>query len=309
MFYFGFGFLKSCMDDHSFSIQEGVLDMLQEKLFLPDVNLAHTYKQISSYHLPGKKEIKATNIETLQEPFQSFVYANSSRTTLAIDLPVLVTRNSNRPIVMICAMDALPPLPESNFWEGKLVNHSYDVGLGVPFSLVDDWTVPKGSLFSNLAFFKELLHHFDLYITDIYKLFFRLSTGNGYINSNAIHDYTQLQNLAGVNIHASILEAEIDSVQTKLIITLGSASRGALALLMKQNHNTALQLQAWNENLQHYKWNSKIPWIASPHISNAANGTKKLLLQNSNYNHIQGQYANERLARIIVHEIKQQKLI
>jgi uracil-DNA glycosylase len=295
------------MIDHRFSIQEGVLDMLQEKLFLPNVNLTHTYKQISSYHLPGNKEIKATKIDSLQEPFRSFIYNNSSRTTLAVDLPVLVSRNSNRPVVMICAMDALPPIPESNFWEGKLVNHSYDVGLGVPFSLVVDWTVSKGSLFSNLAFFKELLQHFDLYITDIYKLFFRISTGNSYINSNTIHDYTRLQTTGGENIHASILEAEIDIVQPKLIITLGSASRGALALLMKQNNNTAFQLQAWSENLQHYKWNSQIPWIASPHISNAANGTKKLLLQNSNYNHIQGQYANERLARIIIHEIKQHR--
>jgi uracil-DNA glycosylase len=181
---------------------------------------------------------------------------------------------------MICAMDALPPIPESNFWEGKIVNHSYDVGIGVPFSLVDDWTIPRGSLFSNLAFFKEMLQHFDLYITDIYKLFFRLSSGDKYINSNSINDYTQLQNIDGKNVHASIIEAEIEIVQPQLIITLGSASRGALALLIKQNHNTDLQLQAWNEDLQQYLWNSQIPWIASPHISNAANRTKKLLLQN-----------------------------
>lgn len=297
------------MTDHLFSIHKEVLEMLQEKLFLPNVDLAHTYKQISSYHLPGNQVIKATKIEALQEPFRSFVHSHSSRTTLAVDLPVLISRNSNRPIAMICAMDALPPIPESNFWEGKKVNHSLDVGLGVPFSLVDDWTVPRGSLFSNLAFFKEMLQHFDLYITDIYKLFFRLSSGNKYINSNSINDYTQLQNIDGKNVHASILEAEIDIVQPKLIITLGSASRAALALLTKQSHNTKLQLQAWNENLQQYLWNSQIPWIASPHISNAANGTKKLLLQNSNYNHINGQYANERLARIIIHEIKQQKLI
>jgi hypothetical protein len=297
------------MDDHSFSIQDGVLDMLQEKLFLPNVNLAHSYKQISSYKLPGNHAIKATNIEALQEPFRSFVHSHSSRTTLAVDLPVLISRNSIRPIAMICAMDALPPIPESNFWEGKIVNHSYDVGIGVPFSLVDDWTIPRGSLFSNLAFFKEILQHFDLYITDIYKLFFRLSSGDKYINSNSINDYTQLQNIDGKNVHASIIEAEIEIVQPQLIITLGSASRGALALLIKQNHNTDLQLQAWNEDLQQYLWNSQIPWIASPHISNAANRTKKLLLQNSNYNHIQGQYANERLARIIIHEIKQQKLI
>jgi hypothetical protein len=297
------------MTDHLFSIQKGVLEMLEEKLFLPNVNLAHTYKQISSYHLPGNQEIKATKIEALQEPFRSFVQSQPSKTTLAVDLPVLISKKSNRPIAMICAMDALPPIPESNFWEGKKVNHSLDVGLGVPFSLVDDWTIPRGSLFSNLAFFKEMLQHFDLYITDIYKLFFRLSSGDKYINSNAINDYTQLRNIDGKNVHASILEAEIDIVQPKLIITLGSASRAALALLTQQSHNTTLQLQAWNENLQQYLWNSQIPWIASPHISNAANGTKKLLLQNSNYNHINGQYANERLARIIIHEIKQQKLI
>lgn len=297
------------MTDHLFSSQEGVLSMLQEKLFLPNVNLALAYKQISSYNLPDNHEIKATKIELLQEPFRSFVLSHSSRTTLAVDLPILVSRNSNRPIVMICAMDALPPIPESNFWEGKLVNHSIDVGLGVPFSLVDDWTIPNGSLFSNLAFFKELLQHFDLYITDIYKLFFRLSLGNRYIKSHAINDYTQLQTIDGVNIHASILEAEIELVKPKLIITLGSASRSALAILSQQSQQTKMQLKAWNENLQQYSWNNQIHWIASPHISNAANGTKKLLLQNSKYSHINGHYANERLARIIIHEIKQQKLI
>ena len=297
------------MTDHLFSIQEEVLDMLQKKLFLPNVNLAHSYKQISSYNLSANKEIKAITIEALQEPFRSFVLSNSSRTTLAVDLPVLVSRNSNRPIVMICAMDALPPIPESNFWEGKLVNHSFDVGLGVPFSLFDDWTIPRGSLFSNLAFFKEILQHFDVYITDIYKLFFRLSSVNSYIRSNAINDYTQLQTIDGVNIHSSILEAEIELVKPKLIITLGSASRSALAILSQQSQQTKMQLKAWNENLQQYSWNNQIHWIASPHISNAANGTKKLLLQNSKYSHINGHYANERLARIIIHEIKQQKLI
>lgn len=297
------------MTDHLFSIQEEVLGMLQEKLFLPNVNLAHTYKQITSYHLPGNQEIKAAKIELLQEPFRSFVLSHSSRTTLAVDLPVLISKNTNRPIVMICAMDALPPIPESNFWDGKIVNHSIDVGLGVPFSLVDDWTIPRGSLFSNLAFFKEMLQHFDVYITDIYKLFFRLSSGNIYKNSNSINDYTQLRTIDGVNIHASILEAEIELVKPKLIITLGSASRSALAILSQQSQQTKMQLKAWNENLQQYSWNNQIPWIASPHISNAANGTKKLLLQNSKYSHINGHYANERLARIIIHEIKQQKLI
>ena len=297
------------MTDHLFSIHKEVLDMLQEKLFLPNVNLAHTYKQITSFHLPGNQEIKAAKIEFLQEPFRSFVLSHSTRTTLAVDLPVLISKNTNRPIVMICAMDALPPIPESNFWDGKIVNHSFDVGLGVPFSLVDDWTIPRGSLFSNLAFFKEMLQHFDVYITDIYKLFFRLSSGNRYKNSNSINDYTQLRNIAGENIHASILEAEIDLIQPKLIITLGSASRSALANLSQQSHQTTMQLKAWNENLQQYSLNNQIPWIASPHISNAANGTKKLLLQNSKYSHINGHYANERLARIIIHGIKQQKLI
>lgn len=270
------------MTDHLFSSQEGVLSMLQEKLFLPNVNLALAYKQISSYNLPDNREIKATRIELLQEPFRSFVLSHSSRTTLAVDLPILVSRNSNRPIVMICAMDALPPIPESNFWEGKLVNHSIDVGLGVPFSLVDDWTIPNGSLFSNLAFFKELLQHFDLYITDIYKLFFRLSSGNSYIKSHAINDYTQLQTIDGVNIHASILEAEIELVKPKLIITLGSASRSALAVLSQQSQQTKMQLKAWNENLQQYSWNNQIDWIASPHISNAANGTKNYFFKIQN---------------------------
>lgn len=288
------------MNEHRFSIQPGVIDILQEQLVLPSANLQRCYDQISSYHLPGNQNIAGTQLTHLREPFRSLMEAHTSRTTMAIDVPVLITQKSARPVLMICAMDALPPVPTSSFWQGRAVNHSFDVGLGVPFSLVDDWSIPRGSLFSNLAFFKELLEHFDLYITDIYKLFFRVQTGATFITSNSIQEYTQLANPLGENVHAAILKAEIEHVQPRLIITLGSAARQAMAKLIQQTQT----LRQWDAELQMYQWNEHIPWIASPHISNAANGTKKLLLQHPRYAGIDGVYANQRLAKILLHEIK-----
>jgi uracil-DNA glycosylase len=294
------------MPEHSFSSIPGIIELLEAQLICPQAHSLHqSYTQIADYHLPGNQKIDASRFCFLNGSLQNYLAQFSSKCSMAIDLPVLLHRGTVRPRIMICAMDALPPIPESIFWKDKSFNQREDVGLGVPFSLVDDWSIPRGSLFSNLAFFKEMLEEYDLYITDIYKLFFRIKMGGAYINSNALKEYTSLLNNEGLNFHASLLAKEIEIVRPELIITLGNASRNAMGFLIQHFQNRTIALQPWSDKVQQYQWNDRIPWIASPHISNAANSTKKLLLHNPAYSFIDGNYANQRLARILLHEIQQ----
>lgn len=283
-----------------------IIKTLESQFIHPKNGLTATYQQLTKYTKERKAaDILPATIFDFQEPLKSFLIANQDQlTTLAIDLPVYYQAQiPTSKTLMICAMDPLPPIPTSPFWKDKTIRFNEDVGFWAPFSLIDNWDEPTGSMRSNLPFFKTLLKHVNIYVTDVYKLFFRFQQQNGWLNSNAISTYTLLKNSNGVSIHGALLAKEIEYIQPSAIVTLGNASRNNL-LAMNEIVNAIHQAPVkWSDNLQKYYWNKDRLILASPHISGAANGAKAAILSNPSFQQITGNYQNERLAKIIVDQL------
>lgn len=283
-----------------------LIALLEEQLIQPQQGLSAIYADLISYsqyfQLPNQLNC---SLADFRAPLRHYLqHLQPDITTLAIDLPIYFkAEKQTDQTLMICAMDPLPPLPTSSFWEGKTIRLQEEVGFWAPFSLIDNWEQPTGSMKSNLPFFRTLLQTHNLYITDIYKLFFRIQKQNQLVNSNSTRAYTQLQNEKGENLHGAILAKEIECVKPQAIITLGNAARQQLLAINELENGAMQQSQKWAANIQHYKWRQTLPILASPHISGAANGTKAAILNNPDFAAISGKYQNERLARIILSQL------
>lgn len=275
--------------------------VLEEHLIQPKQGLPAIYQQLHSYASNANSIITKATVGNLKEPLRSYLLEHQHKlTTMAIDLPIyLASDKPGAQTLMVCAMDPLPPIPTSDFWKGKTIQFNNDIGFWAPFSLIDDWSCPFGSMRSNLPFFKTLLTEYNLYVTDIYKLFFRLEQ-SGYQNSNALPEYTEMISDRGVSFHGEILAKEIELVNPVAILTLGNASRNKLLALSNNLHSMEQVPIKWGNQLQHYQWNATLPILSSPHISGAANGAKAALLANPRYRDMSGAYQNERLAHIVL---------
>lgn len=283
-----------------------LIALLEEQLIQPQQGLSAIYTDLISYsqHFQLPNPLLAS-LADFRAPLRAYIqHLQPDITTLAIDLPIYFkAEKQTDQTLMICAMDPLPPLPTSSFWEGKPIRLQEEVGFWAPFSLIDNWEQPTGSMKSNLPFFRTLLQSHNLYITDIYKLFFRQIKPNRFVNSNSISTYTQFRNEVGSSLHGHILSKEIELIKPKAIITLGNAARQQLLAINELENGAMQQSQKWAANIQHYKWRQTLPILASPHISGAANGTKAAILNNPEFANISGRYQNERLANIILNHL------
>ena len=262
-----------------------------------------------------KKNLSFTDLSNLNPCFLEMVNeVNKNDTALffATDLPIYLesTHKKNAPTIMVCAMDSLPPVPlKVNHNQYILYSHQNskldlrnNIGFWAPFSLVEQNTD------SNAIFFNEMLRHYNIYVTDIYKLFFYIDKnkvnkkGNPvFSKSNSISDYRVLPS------HATILLEEIRIINPTCIITLGNNAGNALLKLQEENlkkwsdcYNTGgLQI---NDLKQDKATIEKIKVISIPHISGAANGSKTLILNNDMWKNILGKNI-EKYAYIILHTL------
>jgi hypothetical protein len=204
---------------------------------------------------------------------------NSDVRNLGIDFPVLLSKAGNRSTLMICAMDPL---------RADIEDDSKSISPWVPFSIVNNpIQETKYSEKENLVFFQVLLEEYNLYVTDIFKLFYR----NGEIKSNS------LKNFISLSIHREILEKEIERIQPDIIITLGNNARSAIATIFP------VQCQEWSDTIHEVQKVNGQSILMIPHISQSANGTKSPILNNSNYSDIAGS-GNEKYAKIVIQQIK-----
>lgn len=207
---------------------------------------------------------------------------NLSVRTIGIDFPIKLSKGKNRPVLMICAMDPLRADNEQKLPEDKLTDW-------VPFSVIKNPDkVKKYSEKENLQFFYSLLNDFDLYLTDIYKIFYR----QGNKISNKINHYT------GLPIHREILETEINCIKPAAILTLGNGARDAICELYKIHPPT------WNNEIFKTAIENYRTLVMVPHISGAANGSKAPILHNPKYASVTG-VNNGKYANIILSEIIQ----
>ena len=200
-------------------------------------------------------------------------------TTLASDLPIFIKSESqNAKTIMVCAMDALPPTPSAP----EDFNRD-TIGFGSPFNLMEKSTD------ENYIFFQELSKDYNLYVTDIYKLFFYVATDKkNKKNQDIFSKSNTFPEFKIIETHRNILKEEIDIIKPHCIITLGNDSRNSIVEISNETNNKKVIPVPWIKKdevtqeelayLQVYDINSyKV--ISSPHISNSANGTKAALLR------------------------------
>ncbi len=274
--------------DISISIPDGIKEMLEEKLIQSSVGIEEIYSWIFDYfnrEFYGSAKPKDFTI-FVNELTVAFAEIKLKQIrTVGIDFPVLLSKGKNRPVLMVCAMDPLRA-------ENNMVTVSEEIDLWVPFSIIRNpdnaASEIKASDKRNLLFFHTLLETHDLYLTDVYKLFYR----EGKRRSNGQSQFKSLE------VHSEILEREIKLVNPSAIISLGNAARNAICGILK------LEVPTWSDTVYKTKTQAGVSVVMVPHISGSANGYKAPILNNEKYKNVEGEN-NPKYARIIKKVIEQ----
>lgn len=286
-------------------LQEKIIQTLENYLLGPENGLNRFYHEIYAYSNRENLNVSSAKLKELREPYQSYFADTTDKiSTLAIDLPVFLKgHQDNKKTIIICALDPLPPLPEDRHWDGKNFIQGKDVSVWVPFSLCDDWNNPTGSMVTNIPFFREILNQFHIYVTDIFKLFFRTGENPKYVSSNQIPRYTELSDYSGNNIHGKILSEEIKIIRPEAIVTLGNRARNGLLRINELENGISQAIPSWGDDVQEFKWGNNIKIVSIPHISGSANGSKSKILKNPKYQAIPAKYQNEKMARVVLQNL------
>lgn len=333
-----------------------IISLLEEYLIHPKGNgLGHVYDHLFKYYNKEtdiKKPHRAfANIEDFKHPIRAYfdVPYNKSLfpqkdyiTTIGIDLPSYFTSNNpTKRTMMICAMDPLTPSP-SNPKDFKKPNT--DVLFGVPFDLIELSRNAEGSLKENGPFFQQLSTEYNLYVTDLYKVFFRLiadkdfnteiidKNGNAkldenghkipFIISNTITAYKNKvklftsENKPKTDLHSFLFAKEIELINPDIILTLG---RYAKDKILKMDHlfnkSPKQKNNDWKSEADfiQYNWNgtNKIRVISSPHISGAARGTRTQIFNTYNVEQEDrvGNRATKKMAELLMNYINEKTTV
>ena len=256
-----------------------IISLLESNLINPENGLHHHYKLLEIY---GANEIDLKTgfvlKQFLNSEFNSLLEVQEGQ-HLSIDLPVYLLNDTAKLNIMICAMDPLSHHENT----GK-------IGIWNPFSIIKKNENFRGSDSSNHAFFTPLKKNYNLYITDIYKLYF-MHNGK---KSNSISKYTKLK------LHRTILKQEITIISPQYIITLGNTSKNALLGIFKETGSSLIKSSI--EGIEIYEVNTMaFKIICLPHISGLASGAKNKLLAGKNS---EGRYINEKLAYFLLSILK-----
>jgi hypothetical protein len=273
--------------DYNISIPNEVKFLLEQSLIKPSAGIDAVYNWFFGYYrnqFTGNEILSDIILfkNELSDKFDTIKQKNIR--TIGIDFPIFLSKGKNRPVLMICAMD---PLRE----ESDDVSKIDEIGYWVPFSIINSMesTYNKSSDRSNLSFFHTILETHDIYVTDIYKVFYR----EGKKLSNKQKEFKQLP------VHKEIFENEIKSIKPHSILTLGNDARDAICQILDLNPPT------WSDEIYTTKSKDNFNVIMVPHISGAARGTKAPILNNERYKDIDGS-DNLKYARIIQYVISTQ---
>lgn len=285
-----------------FSVPEAVVHILNKYLLNNETDILNAYSRLLTNAGTQQHFAFRGDSSQLMDPFNRLLASfPNPPTTKAMDLPVLLKSSDSKPTIVVCAMDSLPPEPESDYWLKNALRPDEGVQLWIPFSLCEPWNSPKGSMASNLNFFKPLIEAYNIYVTDIYKLFFRISSNGKYLKSNQIPAYQNLISADGINIHKQILKEEISGLKPAAIVTLGSAATNKLFDL--SSLKPAYLNNSFKNSFPAYRTPFDIPHFPIPHISNAANGAKSKFINQFNLARIAGQSPNTAIANHLIQSI------
>ena len=255
-----------------------IIDLLEDRLIHPSDGLAPQYAMLDKYQRgEDLGPISWMPLESLTPEILNLEEVRNSGFR-SIDFPVYLGKPSVQKTIMVCAMD---PLCNDD--------HPGLIGGWVPFSILKQPADFRGSDRSNHAFFQPLREQFNLYITDIYKLYFKY----GAKKSNQLSAYTKLK------VHREILQEEIRIIQPDSIVTLGNAAKNALAQLLNAEQQGSHQII---HRINTYQWDENCRIYHLPHISGLAGGAKKKLLQDA---YVPGKMLNEQLAYYLIELLRQ----
>jgi hypothetical protein len=271
--------------DFIVSIPDEIKTLLRDYLIQPNVGIDAVYNWFYGYftnQFTGEEfnsEIRLLKNE-LDDRFRGIKEKNVR--TIGIDFPILLSKGKNRPVLMICAMD---PLRDDVSDHASKIN---EISFWVPFSIINSMESKqnKPSDRSNLSFFHTLLETHDIYVTDIFKVFFR----EGQSISNTQKEFKKL------SVHKDILERELKIVNPQAILTLGNDARDAICQIMD------FKPPVWSDAIHCAISKENFNVIMVPHISGSARGAKAPILNNQRYKVIEGT-DNLKYARIIQHEL------
>ncbi len=260
-----------------FSVPEEIVRLLETHLIMPEGGLYPVYEDLKRYFLEqynqNSEKEKAKTALSIADLVGDFAeLKKESIRTVGIDFPILLKKGKDRPLLMVCALD--PRRDESSETTSLISDW-------VPFSTIKNPdSETKYSEKENLRFFHILLETYDLYITDIFKVFYRKGTQL----SNSDSSYTRK------DVHKKLLDQEINVVKPNAIVTLGNTSRDAICSIFN------VTAPAWSENPELIQLDNTKTLLCLPHISGAANGTKAPILNNEVYAELEGKgntlYAN-----------------
>ncbi len=268
------------------SIPVEIKELLKTNVINPSCGLDMIYQVFDAY-FNEQYDLLVEELEEFNYQLFKFNLVNDfsflkdlSVRTIGIDFPIKLSKGKDRPVLMICAMDPLRAENQSKLPEENVTDW-------VPFSVIKNPAKEnKYSEKENLKFFYSLLNDFDLYLTDIYKVFYR----EGNKISNKIKAYTDL------TIHREILESEINVVNPTAILTLGNGARDAICQLYK------IYPPTWNNEIFKTNLENGCSLVMIPRISGAANGSKAPILNNPKYASVIG-VNNGKYANIILDEL------
>jgi hypothetical protein len=189
---------------------------------------------------------------------QSVVQGNCN---YGIDLPVWFTeKNSNRKKILILAMDPLRS-------ETTADQQRSTADFNSPFSI---HLRTKNNYFPSISL---LASTYDLYITDVFKLFYR-DKSNQKNMSNQSPDFLTMA------VHSELLQKEIALFEPSCVLCLGIHALNGLSKIEKFQPNKSIVSELRNYNFK------GIPTFAIPHASGIAARWAKLFMEKNggNYN-------------------------
>lgn len=301
-------------------IDAQIISLLELTLIHPNGGLIDIYRRINDYYkIANQSDVKISdadryelksilppNLLSKNDLVGSFKYLSDEPIrTMAIDFPILLkSRAAGRRRIMVCAMDSLPANDDKEEVGVNAHRGTEAIQSWAPFGIIDNWNLARGTAKCNIDFFLGLYGECDLYVTDIYKMFYRTGGIGNDARSNSDKRYTNLkyhvpQSGQSINMHSYILEREIEIIRPDIILTLGNSSRNALYSLCDH------KAQNWGDDYQSKQWkDGRTRIISVPHIANTANGAKAAILANPKYESVGGAN-NEKLANIVLAALKE----
>ena len=234
-----------------------VFELLQKHLSFDQQLCKEVYNNFSeSYYHPEASDPNhyfEVHPSTLQHFDQTVI---SGKCNYGIDLPVWFGDGGNRKKILILAMDPLRA-------------ETTEENMGLTADLNSPFTIHKKLKNKYLPSILQLSEKYDLYITDVFKLFYR-EISNQKIVSN------QQESFINLPVHVNLLKDEIALFQADIILCLGVHALNGLAQIGDFEPNKSIVSKIKNYNFL------GTPTFAIPHASGVASRWAKAFMEEKN---------------------------